>query len=370
MPEGSQQARFGRLRAAPPPEVLEVMGCRTDTRWSAEKLGDFSDFPNGGMWRVACSEGDAQHSAVVKRTGPQYLGADRIWRGSADPNHPQWWGREAQFYKSDLATRGWADQCRAARCLAIDDHDGCRDLWLEDILSMPLPLSAYEGAITGIARWQAFHRSWAGSWVSQDWIPAHLARRQLSNARTLAHPDWPQLLRRGISEAVREGVKSRITDPARATVALDGLPQLLTHYDLHQLNLGLIGSGIVIIDWATVGWGPAGHDVGHAVIDLMANRGGDVAEMWGRLSDVYVAALTAAGLDLEPAEVHRSIAVSNVLRQSWIIDHLLDQAETLPDQVFRGASAVLEHLATLQARYLGDPSTARDSAVSGSGPRG
>jgi hypothetical protein len=41
--------------------------------------------PNGGVWRFSWNDRDLGCAAVVKLTGPQYLGGDRVWRASIHP---------------------------------------------------------------------------------------------------------------------------------------------------------------------------------------------------------------------------------------------------------------------------------------------
>lgn len=346
----AQEPRFGRIRTDPPRAVVDAVGVGPGSVWSSSRLGGDGGFPNGGMWRF---RGTGVASVVVKRTGPQHLGTDHVWRGAADPADPQWWGREAKFYLSKLAVDGWGEDCRAARCLAVDDHDGARDLWLEDAgAGIPLSPDEYGAAVSGLARWQIHHRSATAGWLSHGWIPAHLRRRGLDNARTLAHPAWSRLIDLGLDPVARDAVRQRVTDPAVALMLLDTLPQLPTHYDFHHMNLGRVGDHIVIIDWATVGWGPVGHDAGSLLVDTARDLGLAVASTWDALITTYATALRAAGSDLSTTDIDRSAAVSNVLRQSWIIDLLLDRSAETADQEIVAVVPMINFLARLQATYL------------------
>lgn len=345
--------RFGPLRAVPPTAVVRAVGDGR-TPWESERLGADGDFPNGGMWRVRQS-GVAGASVVVKRTGPQFLGSGHVWQGSADPDHPQWWGREAVFYASELAAEGWSPQARAARCYAVDDHDGARDLWLEDVGGIPLARTGYDQVVTALARWQFHHRGIDEPWLSHDWIPSHLRRRSLDNRRTLDDPGWSRLFDVGFPHAVQDSVRRRVTDPNVAARILAGLPQLLTHYDFHHMNIGQSGGQAVIIDWATVGLGPAGHDVGFMLIDHAPELGTELPAAWDELVDTYVAALQSAGSELTAEQIRRSVAVSNVIRLGWIIDFVLGLVGQVPDEQLAAMAAPAGYLAGLQSRYLPEP---------------
>jgi hypothetical protein len=343
-------ARFGPLRSVPPAAVVDAVGA-DGSRWQADRLGSDGPFPNGGMWRVF-QPGIPGASAVVKRTGAAHLGGDPIWAGAADPADPQWWGREAAFYSSDLGITGWAVGCRAARCLAIDDHDDVEDLWLEDVGDIPLPREEYARVVQTLAGWQARHRGVDRPWLSHGWIPAHLRRRDLINSRTLADPRWSRLFEAGIPQSVHDAVRDRVTDPATITRLLDELPQLLTHYDFHHMNLGRVGDQIVIIDWATVGLGPVGHDVGFMLVDQGPELGDALPQDWEQLVITYADALAHADSKINRAEVERSVAISNVLRHGWVIDHVLALSDHMSMEELATLSSLLLHLADLQNRYV------------------
>ena len=343
-------ARFGPLRTVPPVPVVDALG-GDGTPWRAERLGSEGSFPNGGMWRVhqPATPGAA---AVVKRTGPAHLGGDPVWAGAVDPADPQWWGREAVFYRSGLAAAGWTDGCRPARCLAIDDHHDVRDLWLEEVVDLPLAGEDYPRLVGALARWQVHHRGVDHAWLSHDWIPTHVRRRRLDNDRTLTDVRWTRLFEAGIPLSVRDAVRRRPTDPTAIGRLLDGLPQLLTHYDFHHMNVGRVADDIVIIDWATVGLGPVGHDVGVLLLDQATTLRDTLPEQWERLVSTYAEALGQAGSAISIAEVERSVAISTVLRHGWVIDHVLALSAELSLEEVAPLSTLLVHLGELQDRYL------------------
>jgi hypothetical protein len=351
--EVPQLPRFGPIGQVPPDGVVQAMpGSDPPAIWRAERFGgDESHYPNGGIWRFTADSparepSDVTFSTMVKRTGANYLGTDPVWRGRPDPEDPQWWGREAAFYESDLATSGWAPGVRAARCYAVDDHDGCRDLWLETV-NVPATLDVCRSAVAGLARWQVAMTGAEHPWLSEDWIPTHVRRRGLDNARTLAHPAWPSAIERGLDPGLRDAVADRVTDPVEIRELLLEFPQVLTHYDFHNANIGVVGDEAVIIDWAYVGWGPIGHDAGHLAVDV-AGRELPPDKVWEVLRSVYSDALTEAGWVGDPALVHQAMTTSNVLRLGWQIDHVLSILGDLPDDAIPMVNAGLCFFAGLQ----------------------
>jgi hypothetical protein len=335
------EPRFGPIRPVPPTPVLDYFP-RAGS-WAIERIGDDGAYPNGGLWRFEAGP----MAVVVKRCGAAYLGEDVVWRCRSHPKDPQWWGREAAFYESDLAVNGWSSGARAVRCYAIDDHDGCRDLWLEALEVPALSLSAFERASAGLAQWQVANAATSHDWLSRDWIPTHIARHALDNPRTLAHPGWEPALARGLHPGVRDAVAVRVTDPEVARRRLSGFPQTLTHFDFHHANVGTVGAEVAIIDWAYVGWGPIGHDVGHLAVDCSSGLGLPLPEVWEALETAYCHALVDAGWVGDLAVVRRSIATSNGLRLGWTIDHLLNTADRMPDDALQALSDQLRFLTDL-----------------------
>jgi hypothetical protein len=348
--EAEQLPRFGPLRPAPPAEILDLLtGAVPGTGWTADRIGNEDGYPNGGLWRVEADHRrpDGPAAVYVKRTGAAHLGTFRVWRLQPDPTDPQWWGREAEFYQSELATSGWTGDVRVARCV-VDDHDGCRDLWLEEVAGIPAPLEMCRRAVAGLARWQVGHAASDHPWLADGWIAAHVGRYELDNERTLAHPAWPAMIERGLDPALRDLVAARVVEPAGIARLLSEFPRALTHHDFHDANVGTVGDQVVIIDWAYVGWGPIGHDVGHLALSLDPAGSVDPAVAWQILETAYCDALDAAGWSGDLGIVRRSMVVSNQLRLGWCLDALLDAADKITDDALAVQSRMLTFLGELR----------------------
>ncbi|WP_157683742.1 phosphotransferase [Microlunatus soli] len=347
--QAEQLPRFGALRPEPPAEVLDrLSGAEPGSTWTARQLGDHGGYPNGGLWRVTAdrSRSPGPTTAVVKRTGPAYLGTFPAWHLHSDQSEPHWWGREAEFYRSELATTGWTDDVRPARCY-VDEHDGCCDLWLEDVADIPAPFEVCRRAVVGLAHWQVAHPAAQHRQLPDSWIPSHLALQGLDNDRTLAHPGWPSAFERGVDPALRELVRQRLTDPAEIARLLSDLPQVLTHYDFHNGNIGTVGDRIVLFDWAYLGRGPIGHDAGHLALTLEPRGVVDPVQAWDILQTTYCEALIDAGWAGDPAVVGRSMALSNRLRLGWGVDHLLGLADRATEAQLAAESRRLMFIARL-----------------------
>lgn len=326
-----------------------LKGAAPGTSWTTTRMGNDGGYPNGGLWRVAADQlrtDEGPSAAVVKRTGAAHLGAFPVWRGRADPQDPQWWGREAEFYQSDLATTGWSDGVRAAQC-HVDDHDGCRDLWLEEVSGIPASLDHASHAAEGLARWQMHHAHTEHEWLSRGWIAKHLSRQDLDNDRTLAHPAWEEAIDRGLDPKLRDWVRTRPTDANEIGRVVSGFPQALANHDFHTFNIGRVDDQVVLIDWAYVGWGPIGHDAGHLALSAVEDGRTDPIDAWHSITTAYGAALADAGWTGDQAIVRQSMATSNRLRMGWVIDHLLNATTQASDEALAAGSRSLMFIATL-----------------------
>lgn len=75
---------------------------------------------------------------------------------------------------------------------------------------------------------------------------------------------------------------------------LSVFPQALTNHDFHNANIGSVGDQVGLIDWAYVGWGPIGHDVGHLAASLGPVGLVDPVGAWEVLETAYCDALVTA----------------------------------------------------------------------------
>lgn len=127
-----------------------------------------------------------------------------------------------------------------------------------------------------------------------------LARHQLADrlARVAHRGGWPTLARTTVADVADRLWRRRETH----LDAVAALPQVAQHGDPTPDNLlSHDGLDVVAIDWATLGTGPLGGDLGYLALSM--------AEPLEQLADAYVAALPDgldAGLDevLVGARVH------------------------------------------------------------------
>ena len=272
-----------------------------------------------GVWRAALGE----QPVVIKRLArPESHDPAEF----SDPEHFAFWRREADVLSTGII--GGTSGLRAVPAAVDEDADGITITreWVEDAASSGLFVAMALGRF-------------AGSLTAR---PRFLARHQLRDrlARVERRGGWPTLARTAIADVAdhlwgrRTGFVERV----------EALPQIAQHGDATPVNLpGRVADEVVAIDWATLGVGPVGSDLGQYAL---AAR-----EEFDPLLDAYLMGLDPelAGRD-EVLLGARVTAVYTALnRAEWALERIAGGEGALAAK-FRHP-AVAPHLRTLQRQY-------------------
>jgi hypothetical protein len=299
------------------------MSANVPTMWEPEP--HWHPLPGGtgtstvGVWRAALGE----QPVVIKRLArpaphdPQEL---------SDPAHFAYWRREADVLSTGIV----ADTAglRAVPAAVEEDVDGITITreWVED------------AAISGLFVALSLGR-FAGSLTVR---PRFLARHQLRDrlARVERRGGWPTLARTAIAD-----VAAHLWERRTAFVELlEALPHVAQHGDATPVNLpGRVADDVVAIDWANLGIGPVGSDLGHYTL---AAR-----EEFDPLLDAYLMGLDPTIADRDEVVLGaRVTAVYTALnRAEWALERVAGGEGALAAK-FRHP-AVAPHLRTLQRQY-------------------
>ncbi|HET7432546.1 MAG TPA: phosphotransferase [Nocardioides sp.] len=210
--------------------------------WEPEP--DWHPLPGGtgtstvGVWRTALGD----QPVVVKRLGAPVPGDPPEL---SDPRHFAYWRREADVLSTGIAHR--TAGLRAPVAAVEEDEDGITITreWVED--------SALSGLFVAMAMGR-----FAGSDLARTRFLAH---RQLRDRllRTETRGGWPTLARTTVADIADHLWKHRLGWLDR----FEALPEVPQHGDPNAVNLpGRIGDDVLAIDWATLGVGPVGADLG------------------------------------------------------------------------------------------------------------
>ena len=193
-----------------------------------------------GVWRTVL---DGQ-PVVVKRIGAPLPGEPAEL---SNPRHFAYWRRAADVLS--MGTTVSTPGLRAPVLGAVDeDEHGITVIqeWVED------------AANSGLFSARALGRFAGAQLAAAPWLARNQLRDRL--ARVERHGGWQTLARTTVAD-VADHLWTRREELLAAADALVQVPQ---HGDAVPLNLlGRAGDDVVAIDWATLGTGPVGADLGY-----------------------------------------------------------------------------------------------------------
>ena len=272
-----------------------------------------------GVWRAAMGD----QPVVIKRLA-RPSGHDPA--ELSDPAHVGYWRREADVLSTGIV--GATDGLRAPSAAVDEDAEGLTITreWVED--------SANSGLFIAMALGR-----FSNSLVVR---PRFLARHQLRDrlARAEQRDGWPTLARTAIADVADQLWRRRTT----MVEQVETLPQIPQHGDPAPANLpGRDGDHVVAIDWAMLGIGHVGSDLG---LYSLAAR-----EEFEPLLDAYL-------MGLDPGTASRDEVVTGA--RITAVYTALSRAEWALDRVSGGEGAltakfrhpaVAPHLRTLPRQY-------------------
>ena len=203
---------------------------------------------------------------VVKRLGAPLPGDPAEL---SDPRHVAWWRRPA-----DVALSGIVDATpglRSPAALSVEEDDDGVTVWLPQVPGRP-PSGLF------VARSLAV---FAGVDVpDRPWLARHQLRDRLRMVERRG--GWPTLARTTVADVADHLWRHRDA----YLEALDALPQVLQHGDPTPANFHAHDeAGVIALDWATLGTGPVGADLGYWTLSAR--------EEFEPLADTFTAALPA-----------------------------------------------------------------------------
>lgn len=272
-----------------------------------------------GVWRAVLGD----QAVVVKRLGAPREGDPAEL---SDPRHFAYWRRAA-----DVALSGMVDDTPGLRAplTAVDeDAEGITltQQWVEDAASSGLfaahALGRFAGANLGVPPW--------------------LARAQLRDRirRVERRGGWPTLARTTVADVADHLWRQR----EGWLAVLDSLPQVPQHGDPVPANLpGRDGDDVIAVDWATLGHGPVGADLGYYLLSAR--------EEFEPLLDAYLMGLPEGLADHEEVALGaRVTAVYTVLnRAEWALARVAGGEGALAGKYRH--PAVAPHLRALQRQF-------------------
>jgi hypothetical protein len=296
---------------------VDTPGWQPETEWLALPGGTGPS--TVGVWRTALG---GQPVVIKRLAAPGPDDPDEL----SDPSHFAYWRREADVLSSGItvATPG----LRPTTAGVEEDAEGITvtQEWVED------------DALPGLFVVMALGR-FAGSDLPR---PRYLARNQLRDRllRTERNGGWPTLARTTVADVADHLWRRRTT----FLDVLDALPQVPQHGDPTPANLpGRAGDDVVAIDWATLGIGPIGADLGYFALSAR--------EDFEPLVEAYLIGLPEGIASREQVEVGARVAAvyTALSRAEWALARVAGGEGALAGKYRH--PAVAPHLRTLQRQF-------------------
>ena len=307
----------------PIPPVAGLPRVLGDAAVAAEPLRHgLGNAATGGIWRVRGTAG----SAILKvaRLPP----ADRDWAfGTSDePDHWNYWRREALAYLTGLAATGYASSGITAPAMleANARADGGVELWLADVAGP----AGWDWPVPRLARFAyelgAAQASWAGRvpdlpWLSRRWLAQYLAEGPPRLAQ-VADQDWDHPSVAVWPAEVRRRLRRLHSDHARQAAIAASAERTLCHLDVWPANLIDDDGASVLLDWSFTGDGAVGEDISNLIIDSCTDGLMDVAllpEIAETATDGYLRGLRDGGWTGSADAVRTTIAACGAAKYSW-----------------------------------------------------
>jgi hypothetical protein len=277
----------------------------------------------GGIWRVRGTAG----SAVLKVARlPAPTEPARAFPTSDEPDHWNYWRREALAYQTGLAATAYADAGIAAPELleANTRADGGVELWLANVAGTP----GWDWPVPRLARFAyelgVSQARWAGRvpdlpWLSRRWLEQYLAEGPPGFAR-VTDADWDHPSVTVWPAELRQRLRRLHADHDRLTAVAAAAERTLCHLDVWPANLIDDGKS-VLLDWAFAGDGAVGEDIANLIIDCFGDGLMDVAllpEIADGATEGYLRGLRDGGWTGSADAVRTAIAASGAAKYSWL----------------------------------------------------
>jgi hypothetical protein len=263
---------------------------------------------------------------VVNRPGPQ--DSDAGWE---DPAAWNFWRREPLSFQSGMLAQLPAG-VRAPRCFGVAEIDEGAWIWMEHVeesRGRRWTLEEFHRAARSLGRFAAAYLRGKAT-PAHPWLCPAFFRSLLGDGGWWAtHMDpaspvsiWEnQLVAERFKGPLRSGVLQIWSERQRLFQAIDGLPQVLCHNDLHRRNLIMSADPthqeqLVALDWTFCGPGAVGMDMGELVVNstyFFENEPDHVDRLETSVLEGYQAGLREGGWDGDPKVARIGYLLSSVL---------------------------------------------------------
>jgi hypothetical protein len=225
-----------------------------------------------GVWRIRAGK----QRAILKVLTSARTAETEAWASTDLPSHWNYWRREALFYQSELPSMLADAGLGAPRMLGLFERSaGEVALWLEDVQGKRgdvWELEDHRAAAQALGRAHGValqsHHLAELPWLSRRFLRGYSDKSVpwslLEDDAVWRHP----LVAECLGDRVRSAGRQLVAERGWLLTLMEELPRTLCHLDFWPMNLIRRPNGeVVALDWAFVGEGAIGEDLGNHVPD-------------------------------------------------------------------------------------------------------
>jgi hypothetical protein len=319
---------------------LATMG-ETAGVWTAEPLThNQKNGVSGGIWRI-----DAGGDRHVLKVLTRRKAAPPGWESSDDPQHWNYWRREALVYECDLPHSYGSAQLRSPRLRrCVERADGDLALWLEWVEGPAVDLMDSLERLAhrlGVAQGQTVAaRTPPQNWMSRDFLRTYVEGRQVRRELVEDEKVWNLPLCRAFPNGAREASKYLVAQREHHLRKVESATRAICHLDVWSHNVVEEADGTsVLLDWSMTGDGALGEDIGNLIADTfgdMQEPAERLPEADERFTEAYLRGLADVGLTVDRDSVRSVIYSSAAAKYDWLMPLMLQRAVDGVHQVYGG----------------------------------
>ena len=305
-----------------------------------------------GIWAVTSND----QRMVLKCLTPNREAPGSAWdahwaEGADDLRRWNYWAREGLAYQRQLVEVYEPGGIVAPELLASHYADDLIVLLLEHVEGLPgerWDVADYATASRSLGQAHAHLLTNQAMpdyrWLSQGFLRQYSSEKPVDWSLLDNDQAWQQpLVQRNFPPELREAAVWLHTARGRLYEIASKLPRVLCHLDFWTKNLILRPEGTVaLIDWAFVGDGAIGEDVGNLIPDAAFDHFVDaetLPQLEAAVRDAYVEGLANAGWYGEPRLAELGLCASAV-KYDWLTPAMLSSAAARRQMRYGGTQEI------------------------------
>jgi hypothetical protein len=337
-----------------PGTLLRRVGFEQDG-WTVEDLAH-NRWLTPGIWQLHRGEERMALKWLSATRSPGETAWESHWSArSTDPTRWNYWAREALAYESDLPTKRFGGRAAvsghnafdAPKCIASEVTRFDAILLLEFVDGVGAEhwtIAQYGDAARALGLAHSRAAEPLEGWLSRGFIRDYCTEKPVKWDLLNSDAAWNQPL---IAECFPTSLRELATTVHRRRnellAILEHSPRVLCHLDFWTKNLIRRPTGkIALLDWAFVGEGALGEDIGNLIPDAAFDHfvpSAGLPQLEDQCITSYVSGLHAGGWEGDPHHVRRNTWASAV-KYDWLIPLLLERASASTHMRYGGTEEV------------------------------